>query len=60
LDPRKRSIQIALREIIASFDRGYHHLDFHATRSILPCCSGSELGTERIDVVDDEGLESLL
>ena len=59
LQPRECSIQIALREIIASFGRGQEHLQFDTTSSVALYCGGSECCADAVDVVDDERLESL-
>ena len=58
LQPRKLSIQIPLREIVASLSRGYEHLQLDTTSPVALRRSGGEFRADTADVVDDERLES--
>ena len=59
LQPRKRSIQIPLREIIPSLSRSNEHLQLDTTCSVALDSRGSEFCAEAVDVVDNVRLEAL-
>jgi hypothetical protein len=59
LQSRKHRIQIPLREIVPPFSRSYEHLQLDTPSAIALHRSGGEFSAETVDVVLDEGLESL-